>query len=553
MGTQAVINGELHKGRVEAATASGKSLCIYHNVLDSFKTGRNIAVVVIPWLTLIDQTFKDFYVNKMFGYDDKNGVYNPHNTSCIIARSGGEVKCDPTVTDVFQNLSPELVAGRIISETTLGKNVVLIITKDSYMEKYVPPVDSELYGKGILDILFEKGVKKEKIIEIIDEYHNIIPSSGLREDHLKRADYLITYSDRNSGTIFYSASNKRGDVVNSLDEEQFGPLLCKVTRNDLRIRGYVCPKLMLKFLMVKPLALSSEAKRNAVRKGLDIDKAQTEAAGVVSAFNDLRNYYNKPNLITFGDHVAACKQIKEDPEMMAILSDVNLHFMSSDTPRDEREIIIDKIKISGNNILNQHSVAKEGVNIPNLHGGLIDRGMDYKSAQQAIGRSDRAIYDDTVKFMNGELSLDNPDGWIKFWNIIYLIVDDNEVSIKNRLKDVVRYLLTNGIPEEEWDFSSIDDEERSGPDPKTPNPDANLDSDCGFNEDKLRKMIQETILEVQEDLLEESIEDEEREPLDVKGELMEIEEDNRYTKEGREKDNLNENDWLDDQFPQYNI
>jgi superfamily II DNA or RNA helicase len=542
LGTRAVIDSLYHKGRVEAATASGKSLCIYHNILDAFKYKRDIAVVVIPWLSLIDQTFKDFYMNKMFGYDDKNGnIYNPHNTTCVIVRSKGEVKCNHNITHPFQSLVPEHIVGKIISDVNLGKKVVVIITMASYRDKYMNPKDKNGDPTtGILDMLFERGIKKEQIIEIIDEYHNIIPSSGDRKNHLERAEYLMTYSDRNSGTIFYSASNKRGDIVDSFDEEQFGPLLCRVTREDLRIRGYVCPKLLFKFLVVKPLTLSAEAKRNAARKGLDIDKAQSEAAGVVIAFNDLLQYYKQPNLITFGDHVAACRQIKEDTEMAKFLPDINLHFMDADTPTDSREEIKTTLDTTGNNILNQHSVAKEGVNIPNLHGGLIDRGMDAKTAQQAIGRSDRAMYSDTVKFMNGEISLDSPEGWEKYWNVIYLLVDDNDLSFAKRLKDIVRYLLLNGIPKNEWAISVIDDEERGGKGEHFTDADISLPTNCGFSTKQLDKMIADTIVIVQQELIDESIG---KNTIDVYAELEKIADDEETAKERLKYDSMDEDTW----------
>ena len=487
-------------------------------------------MVVIPWLALIDQTFRDFYLYKMFGYDDQNGnVYNPHNTSCVIVRSGDEVKCDPTIVKPFQSLVVDQIVGKIQSDINLGKKVVMLITRDSYVDKYFPDNNSEHYNNGILDKLFALGIKKEQIIEIVDEYHNLIPTSGLRKKHLQRADFLMTYSDRNSGILFYSASNKKGEIVSSDNTEQFGPLLCRVTREDLRKRGYVAQKLIFKLLVVNPLTLSADAKRNAIRKGLNIDKAQSEAAGVITAYNDLTNYVTEPNLITFGDHVAGCRQIAEDEEVNALLPDVKMHFMYSDTKPGEREEIIQSIKESGNNILNQHSVAKEGVNIQNLHGSIIDRGMDAKTSQQAIGRSDRALLEDTLRFEKGELSLDNPTGWKKYYNVIYCIVDNDDLSKAARLRDIVRYLLTNGIPKDKWDISAIDDEQKGGVDPYQPDPDAKLPSDCSFDNTKLRKMIDDAVVYVQEELKQEnqniiSFED-------VREELAQIEENEKNLEE----------------------
>ena len=489
-GTQAVINGLCHKGRVEAATASGKSLCIFNDVKNSFNNGKKIAVVLVPWLSLIDQTFDDFYKYKMFGHEDKQGNIINTGISCLVIRSGSNTRYNNQIVDVHQCLSAEHAAGNIISKINLNKKVVVFITMKSYNEKY----------NDILNILFNKGIHKNDIIEIIDEYHNMIPSTGERKDLLHSADYIQTFSERNGGTIFYSASNKIGSIISSLNEEQFGPLLCKVTREDLRTRGYVCPKLIFKVIKVTPLPNASEIKRNASRDGIDIDKAQNEAVGIITAFADLKNYYAEPNLITFGDHVAGCKYVSACSYIQTYLEGVNSHFMCSDTSNNDRKLIIDIIKDSGNNILNQHSVAKEGVNIPNLHGGLIDRTMNYKSLQQAIGRSDRAIYEDTIDFKNGKITLDNPDGWRKYYNVIYVVADDDDTTFVDRVTDIVRYLKENGIPDSEWDISLIDDEERGGAENNIPNTAPSLFNQVLLDPTKFNKMIRSAEVKIIEEM-----------------------------------------------------
>jgi len=489
-GTIAVINGTYDKGRVEAATASGKSLCIYYNIIDVFKHNRDIVTVVIPWKSLIYQTFDDYYINKLFGWEDEyNQVYDT-NISCVVIMSGETVRFNNTISDVHQCLSAEEVEGKVLSLLAKGRKIVIMTTMKSYNNKYT----------GIIDNLFEKGVKKDQVFEIIDEFHNLIPTSGERIDHLKRAEFLVNYNKRNSGVIFYSASNKIGEVVNSFDEAQFGPLLAKITRNDLYERGYVCPQLKFKIIRVKNTLVSADDRRTAERKGIDINKAQTEAAAIAIAYNDLKQYYTEPNLITFGNHVAGCRFISEDETLIEILGDVNMHFMSADTHSNERENIIESIRKSGNNILNQHSVAKEGVNLPNLHAGLIDRGMDYKTAQQAIGRSDRALHQDTINFEKGLISLDSPEGWLKYYNVIYVVVDDDDTSFMNRIKDLVKYLLSNGIPREKWDIAMINDEERVDATPELTDNSPEEEFNVIFDRDKLDKIIAEAIVLANEEI-----------------------------------------------------
>ena len=79
--------------------------------------------------------------------------------------------------------------------------------------------------------------------------------------------------------------------MSSFNEDLFGKLLCKVNRNELRERGYVSPKLVFKIVRVKSKKNDSESIRSASRIKLDLDKAQSEAVAIISAYKDLKNYY----------------------------------------------------------------------------------------------------------------------------------------------------------------------------------------------------------------------------------------------------------------------
>jgi hypothetical protein len=225
-------------------------------------------------------------------------------------------------------------------------------------------------------------------------------------------------------------------------------------------------------------------------------KAQSEGVAIISAFNDLKNYYNEPNLITFGDHVEGCRHISKSEEMSRYLPEVSNHFMAAETTTGDRLSTMDSIRESGNNILHQHSVAKEGINIPNLHSGLIGRMMNIIGIQQAIGRSDRALYIDTLNFEKGLITLDSPEGWVKPYNIIYLVVDSDE-TFAQRLKDIVRYLLDQGIPEDQWDITAIDDEGKGGSEPKKTNSDVSVAYQVDFDSENFKKMIEQVKIEIQ--------------------------------------------------------
>lgn len=484
-GTISVLNGKYNKGKVEASTGAGKTLCQYYNILDAFnKFNKSTAVMILPTISLITQTFIDFYQHKMFGYTE-NEARHYSNISCLIIMSGSSPRFDNQITRVKQTLNPNEASEFIQSEISLGRKVLIFTTMKSHGIKY----------SSIVKSLKDKGIKIG--LEIVDEYHNIISTSAERKDQLEIAHYLQNNSERTDGSIFYSASNKDGQILSSFNEDLFGKLLCKVTRNDLRIRGYVCPKLVFKIIKVKSLSNSSEIQREASREGLDINKAQSESVGIIMAYNDAKKYYTEPNIITFGDHVPGCRYIaNEDEQIKTYLPGVKNYSMDADTKSSDRTNIINNIKSSGNNILHQHSVAKEGINIPNLHAGVVGRGLSIIALQQAIGRSDRALYEDTLKLQKGEINLDNPVGWSKYYNLIYVIIDDNDETFSQRCNIIIQYLLDSGIPKEEWDISEIHDDARGGTEYIIPEFATTIATSVKFDPDKFKTMLESAKIEV---------------------------------------------------------
>lgn len=491
LGTDAVVFRKIHKGRIEAAPATGKTLSIHNIVLKVFETGRNLVIVVIPWRPLVSQTFMEFYKWKMFGYLDANN--NPVHTKIvpILAMSGDSPNYNPIVMQggepILMSTNIDTIAGKIISNYTNGLKTVLFITDKSmtndYDDKMIENIDnyeeflnsldinhikSIMNFESLFGILFNKGFTPDMIFEIYDEFHNLIPTIANNSKDSKNREELEEYASRlllnmdirNSGTLFYSASNKGGAIIDSYNIKQFGPLLCKVTRQDLAERGYVCPNLIIKIIKVKTEDCDKDDAREAALKGVSLRKTQNEAAGIVVMFNDMiKNHCSEPNALTFGSHVAGCKFIATDETFQGLLPNTKIHFMSADTKNSERDMIFNIIANSGNNILNQHSVAQEGVNIPNFHCSLIARGMGFLGLQQAIGRVDRVLFEDYIKLIKGEISLDSPEGWKKYSNVVYVVINDNE-NMKDRVKDLVKYLRYNGIPREKWQITFVDDSSR---------------------------------------------------------------------------------------------
>lgn len=505
-GAESVLNGKYSKGRFEASTGAGKTLCQFYNIDRSFKVyNKRVAVMILPTRSLISQTFGEFYKWKMFG-DDKG----MSNVSCLIIMSGSKPRYNDQVANVLQTLDIQKSVKFISTEISKERNVLIFTTMKSHGLKY----------SDIIDGLKEKSIKIG--LEIVDEYHNIISSSSDRKEQLEISEYLKNNEDRTDGSLFYSASNKHGQILSSFNEDLFGKLLCKVNRNELRSRAYVSPKLVFKIVRVKAKKNDSESIRSASRVKLDLDKAQSEAVAIISAYKDLQNYYENPNLITFGDHVEGCRYISSNEEVKVSLPGVRNHFMASETTNSDRDHIIETIRNSGGNILNQHSVAKEGININNLHGSIIGRNMSIISLQQSIGRSDRGLYSDLLKFNNGEISLDNPNGWEKYYNIIYVIVDSDE-SFYQRVREIVGYLLGEGIPEDEWDISELDDEGKGGSEYKKPDFSPTISNNFSFDKQKFEQMIQQVKIEL-------------------------IEEDNRIQKslkDEKEREEINSMDWLE--------
>lgn len=485
-GTEVVINGTIDKARIQASCSTGKTLCIYHNIMDAFGIGKNLVFVIEPSLALIDQTFESFYRWKMFS--DENAL-NKSDVSCLIIRSGPQPRFNPLIVDFEQTLTPDTAINFIKSRLLDKRKIVVFVTMASQELKY----------EGIVAKLAETSVRIN--LEIVDEYHNIITNDAELPKQIAIVNYLSNNKSRTDGTLFYSASHKDGRVLSTFDENLFGPLVAKVTRKHLRDRAYVVPGMRVRFIKVQPGSPGFELRRDAAVQGLNIDKAQVEAVGIIIAHRDSLRFYSEPNLVTFGDHVEGCRHISADQLMSIHMSGVIQHFVAAETLSPDRARTFNIVRSGGNNVIHQHSIMREGINIDNLHGEIINRGMGTHSLQQSIGRGDRTLAEDTVKFQRGEMKLDSPIGWKKYNNLVYIILDSDDETNSDRVKEVVRYMESeSGIPREEWDIA-VTKEHRGGTEKPIIDPIVDRPLiDIRFNDDVLNMMIKKAEIEIKTEM-----------------------------------------------------
>lgn len=103
-----------------------------------------------------------------------------------------------------------------------------------------------------------------------------------------------------------------------------------------------------------------------------------------------------------------------------------------------------------------------------------------------------------MKLNKDEISLDNPKGCEKYYNVVYVIVDSDE-SFYQRVKEIVGYLLGEGIPESEWDISELEDDGKGGSEYKKPDFSPTIPTIFSFDKKKFQQMIQQVKIELIEE------------------------------------------------------
>ena len=100
---------------------------------------------------------------------------------------------------------------------------------------------------------------------------------------------------------------------------------------------------------------------------------------------------------------------------------------------------------------------------------------------------------------------------------------DSDESFAERVKEIIGYLLNEGIPEDARDISELVDDEKGGSDYKKPDFSPGISANVKFDSKKFNQMIQQVKIEI--------IEEEKR----IQTEL----------EENLERDKINSMDWLD--------
>lgn len=413
------------RGKVICATGGGKTLVMFKGIRKSFLEKEfRIQVMVAPTIDLIRQ--HHFYFEQ-FGLFHKDKIAVTH------FRTGEEARNDDQA-DYNQTTRVE--------DLDLDKQQLIYVTYAS--------------EENLFSGLKKLGIKVDCIWW--DEFHHTVKQSEEYKRHL-----LSVPSSRN---IFFSASEKRGKIISSFDEEVYGPTLINVTYAELRAKALLVPKIIVKPIIInasssKIKGLEEEFKKSALRKKFDLKEAVLEAAGTIVARNDMINTYGKCVGVTFSKAVPICKEIASNKVIREYFQD--LETVHAGVPNRDRKKIYDKIDVSQDFILCQYSIVKEGIDKNGFNCAVISRNMDVSGTQQGLGRTVRADPRDTTNFEKGLISLDSPEGWYKYYAVVYVIVTSTDMEdFNNFLKDIVDKLEKAGFCENDWDMQGIT-EERHGP------------------------------------------------------------------------------------------
>jgi len=420
-----VFNLELTRGKIIAATGAGKTLVIFKGVRKGFlELGFNLQVVVAPTIDLLRQHHD---------YFEKFGLFHKDKISVIHFRTGEESKTD----NHFDYQQTTKVSDLILD----GKQLV-----------FVTYASEENLFTGLKSL----GIDADCVYW--DEFHHTVKQKTEYKEHLETLP-----SKRN---LFFSASERRGRVVSSFDELVYGPTLINVTYKELRSKGILVPRLIIKPIVINlnhPTiqGIERNLKKAAKEKKFDLMDGVLEAAGTIVARQNMIGTVGKCNMVTFSKAVPICKEITTNGEIRDYFGD-DLHTVHAGVPSKDRKKIYGQITQSSDSVLCQYSIVKEGIDINPFNSLVMSRSLDIIGVQQGIGRIARANPEDTKNFQAGLISLDDPTGWNKYEAVVYFIITTEDMEqFKDSVKDIVYKLQYAGFEEEDYDFAEIL-EERTG-------------------------------------------------------------------------------------------
>lgn len=425
-------SSEEHRGKPIGACGAGKTLVQYNIIRRSFKhRGHKIQIIVAPTIALLQQHEETY---------SEYGLFLNDGIRRINWRTGDDYKAE-SITESVTTTSPSDLKGAL--ESWKSDQVLILSTYASI--------------ENLLTSLKNLGFAPD--VTVYDEFHNLVSQAQ------SRYDWLLALPGKN---LFFSASEKYGNIVSSANEALFGRKLIDVDYQTLRNVGILVPKINIKVIRESDIATASvrlapAMKQNAARNGFDLKVAYEEAAVNIIAMNDLVKSGDYSNILVFSQSIPVCIFLAGNKLFEAELpKDTLVVSVSAATPQLVRKQTFDKIKASNQSMCLQHSVVKEGIDITAFNAIVIHRGMNAIALQQGLGRAIRANPIDTKKLESGEISLDSPDGWLKYSATVYLAVDDDN---KAYLEDLLEKLSAAGLTVGDIQLQDIT-EERCGVSPE---------------------------------------------------------------------------------------
>lgn len=420
------------RGRNICATGGGKTEVEFRSIRSMFfEEGANLCVLVAPTIDLLRQHHLYF---EQFGFFHKEGV------SVVHFRTGDEVRQDDHIS--YAQMTKEDDFTRVMTNNS-GKKVLIFVTYAS--------------EENLFNIMRKRGV--EASLCVWDEFHHTV-----RQD-IDYRNHLLTLPVKHN--LFFSASQKRGRVISSFDEEVYGPVLSDVTYAELRTAGILVPSVVIKPIRInvsgkRMRAIGRSLKKAADREGFDLKDAIVESAASIVAREDLIKLEGHSNIVTFSKSVPICKAIILSDTVKAEMPGCLIQTVHANIPARERKMVYEEVNLSSDSILFQHSVVKEGIDITPFNGEIISRNMDVIGTQQGLGRIVRAHPEDTKALKEGKISLDSPVGWKKYTATVYVIIHSGEMdNFRKFMKDLIVKLQFSGLDDNDYQFGEIV-EERSG-------------------------------------------------------------------------------------------
>jgi predicted helicase len=444
-----VINGELPRGRVICATGGGKTRVSSECLQRGLNKGFQVQSFIAPKIELLRQTADEFF---------KFGLFNDPNIIIIHFRTGDEPKLNKTndLRDRYVQTTDSETFSKILLNAKKDSKRVIIMTTFASEKKMSAVFKDEKLKKA--DVSLD--------LTIWDEFQHCV------KQDVEQEKYLENHPSKRH--LFFSASQKHGRVVSAYDEKLFGPELTNITFSRLASIGILTPKIRLviikrddvKVQSVISLVLHNELKKWCEDRGdLDLDELLLEAAACLKVQQDLLAHEWYANCILYSRRVANCNAMKNSKTMKELAPNMNIDEIVSSTPRHEREGAKERIAVSKNSLMLNHSIAKEGFDNPLTNAVILSRNMDVIGIQQALGRAARILPEDREKLLAGQISLDSPKGWKKYYANVYVISHDETFELF--VKDIIEKLASTGLTSDDVFYDELT-ESRHGNDEEQP-------------------------------------------------------------------------------------